>query len=110
MAEIGLMDQGDAIAFMVAAGLVYEIIAAACSSPQTMEINATARADTLMKWVLIGEAQAAVFVLIAAALDKKRWPALLGGAMAGLIMWGCYAHAKASGLRNGGPTTESYAA
>jgi uncharacterized membrane protein len=109
MADAALMGQSDAITFMVSAGLVYEVIAAACSSPQTMEINASARADTLMKWVLIGEAQAAIFVLIAACIDKKRWPALLGGAMAGLIMWACYAHAKASGLKNGGPGTEQYA-
>lgn len=108
MADVGLMGQSDAITFMVAAGLVYEIIAAACSSPQTMEINAAARADTLVKWVLIGEAQAALFVIIAALMDKKRWPALLGGFMAGMIMWVCYAHAKSCGLKNGGPTTESY--
>jgi hypothetical protein len=108
MADAGLLGQSDAVTFMVAAGLVYEVIAAACSSPQTMEINAEARADTLMKWVIIGEAQAALYVIIAAIMDEKRWPALLGGGMAGVIMWVCYAHAKASGLRNGGPSTESY--
>lgn len=107
-ADIGILGQSDAITFMVAAGLVYEVIAAACSSPQTMEINAEARADTLTKWVIIGELQAALFVVIASFMDKKRWPSLLGGAMAGLIMWACYAHAKAAGLRNGGPATESY--
>jgi hypothetical protein len=90
---------------MEAAGLVYEIIVAACSSPQTMEINAAARADTLVKWILIGEAQAALFVIIATMMAKERWPALLGGAMAGLIMWACYAHAKSAGLANGGPAT-----
>ena len=47
----------DGIAFLVSAGIVYEIIAAACSSPQTTEINAGTRADTLMKWVHIGLAQ-----------------------------------------------------
>ena len=50
------------IAFLVAAGIVYEIIAAACSSPQTTEINASTRAGTLMKWVHIGLAQSALFV------------------------------------------------
>jgi hypothetical protein len=93
---------------MVAAGLVYEIIAAACSSPQTTEINAGARADTLMKWVLVGMGQAAVFVLIATMLDKDKWPSLLGGGLAGIMMWISYAHAKAAGLKNGGPTTEQY--
>lgn len=110
MSDMSLVGSDNAVTFMVAAGLVYEIIAAACSSPQTTEINASARADTLMKWVLIGLAQAAVFVLIAACLDKDRWPALLGGGMAAGIMWASYAHAKSAGLKNGGPTTESYAA
>lgn len=105
MAAIG---SNDAVTFMVSAGLVYEIIAAACSSPQTTEINAAARSDTLMKWVKIGLAQAAVFVAIAAFLDRKRWPAILGGTLAGGLMWFQYTHARASGLRNGGPTTEQY--
>lgn len=108
MADISLMGSDRAITFMVAAGLVYEIIAAACSSPQTTEINAGARADTLMKWVMIGMAQAAVFVLIASMMSKEKWPALLGGGLAGAIMWTSYAHAKAAGLKNGGPTTETY--
>lgn len=108
MADIASIGSDDAVTFMVSAGLVYEIIAAACSSPQTTEINASARSDTLMKWVHLGLAQAALFVFIAAYLDKKRWPALLGGGLAGVLMWLQYAHAKSAGLRNGGPTTESY--
>jgi hypothetical protein len=103
-----LVGSTDAITFMVAAGLVYEIIAAACSSPQTTEINANVRADTLMKWVMIGMVQAAVFVLIATMMDKKRWPSLLGGGLAGSMMWMSYAHAKSAGLANGGATTEQY--
>lgn len=100
--------KGDnAVTFMVSAGLVYEIIAAACSSPQTTEINADTRADTLMKWVIIGLVQAGVFVLIAASMDDKKWPALLGGGMAAAIMWASYAHAKSAGLKNGGVSTES---
>jgi hypothetical protein len=108
MADMSLVGSSRAITFMVAAGLVYEIIAAACSSPQTTEINAGVRADTLMKWVIIGMAQAAVFVLIATALDKDKWPSLLGGGLAGAMMWTSYAHAKSAGLKNGGPVTESY--
>lgn len=108
MADISAVGSDNAVTFMVAAGLVYEIIAAACSSPQTTEINAAARSDTLMKWVLIGLVQAGVFVLIAVAMDKDRWPALLGGGMAAGIMWASYAHAKSAGLKNGGPPTETY--
>lgn len=100
---------GGGIAFLVAAGIVYEIIAAACSSPQTMEINASARAGTLMKWVNIGVAQAAVFIAIAAYIDKKHAAEIIaGGTMAAVLMYMQYTHAKASGLRNGGPATESY--
>ena len=109
MADAALIGRKDhAIAFMVSAGLVYEIIAAACSSPQTTEINASARSETLMKWVHLGLAQAALFVVIAAWLDKDHWPALLGGGLAGALMYLQYAHARRAGLRNDAPGTETY--
>lgn len=108
MADMAALGRGSwAIEFMVAAGLVFEIIAAACSSPQTTEINASTRADTLMKWVLIGMAMSAVFIAIAAAMSKDKWPPVMGGGLAGGMLWMAYAHAKSSGLKNGGPSTES---
>ncbi|MDA8039911.1 MAG: hypothetical protein M0Z69_12310 [Actinomycetota bacterium] len=98
----------DGIAFLVSAGIVYEIIAAACSSPQTTEINAGLRASTLMKWVHLGIGQAAVFVLVAAAVDERHRRAILGGgALAGALMYGQYRHALVSGLRSGAPGTET---
>jgi len=98
----------DGIAFLVSAGIVYEIIAAACSSPQTTEINASTRADTLMKWVHIGLMQASAFVVIAAYFDERhRVPILAGGVLAGGLMYAQYTHAKRAGLANGGPSTES---
>jgi hypothetical protein len=106
MADMSIVGSSKAITFMVAAGLVYEIIAAACSSPQTTEINAGSRADTLMKWVVIGMAQAAFFVAIAAMLDDDHWPAILGGGLAGAMMWVSYAHAKKAGLASCEPGTE----
>jgi hypothetical protein len=97
------------IAFLVAAGIVYEIIAACCSSPQTMEINAAARADTLMKYVTIGEVQSAFFIGAAVLFDEKHAvPILAGGIAAGLIMHFSYVHAKNAGLSNPGPATENY--
>ena len=54
MADVGATSVGHGVAFLVAAGIAAEIIAKACSSPQTTEINANQRADTLMKWVWIG--------------------------------------------------------
>jgi hypothetical protein len=107
MADIVGMKQDDALAFMVSAGLVYEIIAAACSSPQTTEINAHKRSETLMKWVYIGIAQAAVFVVIAAYLSHKPVPTIAGGALATIIMLGSYKHARTAGLQNGDEGTEN---
>jgi hypothetical protein len=87
---------------------VYEIIAAACSSPQTTEINAATRAGTLMKWVHLGVGQAALFIAIAAVIDRKHRPAIIGGgATAAVLMYAQYAHAKQAGLRNPGPSTET---
>jgi hypothetical protein len=99
---------GGGVAFLVSAGIVYEIIAAACSSPQTTEINAQSRAGTLMKWVHIGIVQAGLFIVVAAWIDSKhRAEILSGGALAAALMYGQYVHAKSSGLRNGGPATET---
>ncbi len=95
------------IAFIVSAGIVYEIVAAACSSPQTAEINADKRADTLMKWVHLGMAQSLLFIVIAAVVDRKHaLPIMAGGIMAGGIMYASYGHAKKAGLASCEPGTE----
>ena len=96
------------IAFLVSAGIVYEIIAAACSSPQTTEINVAKREETLMKWVNLGILQAAVFVIAAAIFDKGHRGAILsGGIIAGALMYWQYDHARRSGLAKAGlPGTE----
>lgn len=100
----------DGVAFMVGAGLVYEIIAACCSSPQTAEINADTRAATLMKWVNIGVIQSVIFVGLAAAIDPAHAkPIVAGGGLAGIIMYGCYMHGKAAGLESAAPGTEGQA-
>lgn len=110
MADVATaMKSEGGVAFLVSAGIVYEIIAAACSSPQTAEINAHSRAETLMKWVHLGIVQAAVFVAAAAWLDKRhRVQILAGGGVAMALMYGQYVHARAAGLASGAPGTESY--
>ena len=95
------------VAFLVSAGIVFEIIAFACSSPQTAEINIKTRGDTLMKWVHLGEALGAAFVLIAAAIDSRHRGAILAGGVVAIISSEAfYRHAKESGLSNPGPATE----
>lgn len=98
------------IAFLLAVDIVYTVVAAACSSPQTTEINAGARSATLMKWVGIGLLQAIVIVGIAAAIDPpNRRAAYLGGGIGGAVaMWLQYAHANKSGLASSAPGTEDY--
>lgn len=100
--------ESDGIAFLVSAGLVYEAIAKACSSPQTTEINADKRAPTLMKWVNIGTLEGLLLVGIAAYLDREHpVPFLLGGGLAAGITYAEYVYAKKAGLANGGASTES---
>jgi hypothetical protein len=98
-----------ALVVAVYAALVYDIVAATNSSPQTTEINAAARADTLMKWVKLGLLQAGLFVAIGAVLDERTWPPILGGGLAGVLLWFQYEHAKNSGLESAEPGTETYA-
>jgi hypothetical protein len=94
---------------LIAAGLTYEAIAKACSSPQTAELNADKRAPTLMKWVNIGTIEALVLVAIAAVIDPKhRLEILAGGGIAATVTYIEYLHAKSSGQKNPGPPTESW--
>jgi len=110
MADVATaMKSEGGVAFLVSAGIVYEIIAAACSSPQTAEINAHKRADTLMKWVHLGIVQSALFVAAAAWLDKRhRAQILAGGGVAMALMYGQYVHARSAGLASDAPGTEQY--
>lgn len=110
MADFKAGIDGDAaLAFMVSGGLVYEIIAAACSSPQTTEINADTRSETLMKWVWLGLAQAGLFVGVAAYISDSPEAVIAGGLLGGGLMLAQYQHAQKAGLasaRNGAKGTE----
>ena len=111
MAE-GLGNGNAALTMAVFAALTYDIISATNSSPQTTEINAAKRAPTLMKWVNIGLAQAALFGLLGVWLElragRSGFPPLIGTALAMSLLYGQYAHAKNSGLANPGPGSETY--
>lgn len=90
----------DAIAFGVAADLVYNIFSATNSSPQTTELFAADREDTLWKYVRLGGAQSVILVGIMYWRGKRNiWP-VLGGGLAGAFMWGMYAHARRAGTRD----------
>lgn len=98
---------GSGVAFLVSWGIVAEIIAKACSSPQTAEINIGRRESTLMKWVYIGEAEAVLVVAIAAIIDRRHRVAILaGGGISLAVTHGQYVHARQAGLAAGGAGTE----
>jgi hypothetical protein len=104
---VARIDSDKGATFLISAGIVYEIIAAACSSPQTTEINADTRSDTLMKWVYIGLAQSAGFIAAACLIEpSSKREILAGGGSAAIVMYVSYAHARRCGLRSGKRGTE----
>ena len=95
------------IAFLVGATLMADMIAKACSSPQTVETNAGRRADTAMKWATIGLVEGMVFVVVAAFLEPKNAAAFIaGGVLEAGVTYYEYQHAKESGLASDEPGTE----
>jgi hypothetical protein len=106
------MVRGDTDAGIIGiyAAVVYDVISATNSSPQTTEINAGKRAPTLMKWVKLGLLQAALFVAIGVLAEPpgKKWRPLVGGGTAMILLWVQYVHAKNAGLENAGQGTEDY--
>jgi hypothetical protein len=100
-----------ALIVAVYAALTYDIISATNSSPQTTEINASVRAETLMKWVKLGLLQAAFFGIVGTILEAQRsngvpWAPAVGSGLAGALLWLQYEHAKQSGMENPGQKTE----
>lgn len=100
----------DAAVIGISAAVMYDVISATNSSPQTTEINARARADTLMKWVKLGVAQGALFVFIMMVAEPpgKKWRPFVGGGLAGVLLWCQYIHARNAGLQSSAPPTEQY--
>lgn len=110
MANQGLGNGNAALTMAVFAALVYDIISATNSSPQTTEINAGTRASTLMKWVHLGLAQAGLFIVAGIWLEMRAgrsgFPPLLGGGLAAVLLYGQYLHARSAGLSSSAPGTE----
>lgn len=104
--------ESDAAVIGISAAVTYDVISATNSSPQTTELNAAARAPTLMKWVHMGLAQAALFIVLMTLAEPKglKWRPATGGGIAGVLLYAQYVHARNSGLSNGGTPTETYAA
>jgi hypothetical protein len=87
--------------FGIYAALIFDIFSSLTSSPQTTELFAEDRADTLWHWVRIGVGVSLVFIGFGAWLAHKegkdyRAP-ILGGMIALGLMWYLYSHALKKG-------------
>lgn len=71
------------------------------SSPQTTELFAKDREDTLMHWVLIGDAAALAGGLAGSFFTENAWPVVAAIAVAG-GMHIAYKHAVVRGKQTGG--------
>ena len=101
---------GPMLVTAVTAELVYQLVGANMSSPQTAELNAEARAPTIGKWVRLTNLEAAGWIVLLMILARKLWMyVLLGGLIAAVGMWLKYRYAIRSGLGSGAPPTENYA-
>lgn len=100
---------GRGIAFLLGAATVAEFIAKDVSSPQTVHINASKRAPTLMKWVHVGQVEALAFLIIASVIDPMLAGSFLaGGALEMIVTEAEYVYAKRTGLQDPGAPTEQY--
>lgn len=82
--------------FGIYADLAYNTYSATNSSPQTTELFAGEREETLWKYVIIGHAQALGIGVFGSVLAKNLWP-LAGCVAVGVIMHCMYRHAVRAG-------------
>ena len=97
-----------AILFGVYATLALDTFSTLNSSPQTTELFAGDREDSLMHWVLIGDAVAIAGGAAGSILDNSMWP-LIGGVSIALMMHVFYRHAVRRGIGQAPPSNaDSY--
>ena len=85
-----------ALAFGVYADLAFNLFSAMNSSPQTTELFAEDRADTLWKYVKIADGAAIAFGLLGSLLQGDWWP-MAGALVVVAVMHLMYRHALAAG-------------
>lgn len=98
---------GAAMLFGVYIDASYNVVSANLSSPQTTELFAQDRADTLWKHVIRADAQLAGITLLGMWIAQAEqpgawvWP-LIGAAVSGVIMHASYAVALSQGQQSAG--------
>lgn len=92
--------------FGIYADLAYTLYGATNSSPQTTELFAADRAQTLSKYVYLGHAQALAFGLFGSIVGKNWWPLIATLAVGG-SMQVMYTHALKAGQGQAPPAAAS---
>lgn len=85
------------VAFLAACDVAYNSYSANCSAPQTTELFAEDRNDTLMHWVYIADATALGLGLAGSIIGGTPWP-IIGAALVVGLMHFNYVHAVKRGL------------
>jgi hypothetical protein len=98
---------GAALLFGVWAAVALDVYSTLNSSPQTTELFAKDRQDSLMHWVWIGDAVAVIAGLIWSLLSKSPWP-LVGTASVAAGMHYAYTHAVQRGINQPAPDAGGY--
>lgn len=86
--------------FGIYADLAYNAYGATNSSPQTTELFAADRGDTLWKYVRFGGLQVLAIGMFGTVVARSWWP-LLGALAVGAVMTGLYRYALRSGNGEG---------
>lgn len=94
---------GAAILIGVWATFALDVFSTLNSSPQTTELFAGERADSLMHWVAIGSVTAVAGGAVASVISGRAWPLVATVAVAA-GMYGMYRHALARGQSQQAPT------
>lgn len=90
---------GAAALFGIYADLAMNIASATNSSPQTTELFAQDRAETLWKWVKVGGVTAVGFGLVGTVLTRSLWPMVGVVAVIG-VMFAMYKNALSAGQKS----------
>src|SRR5258707_13847709 len=91
-----------AILIGVYATFALDVFSTLNSSPQTTELFASDREDSLMHWVVIGSGVAVAGGAYGSLMSHSLWPFMAAGLVA-LGMYFCYAHAVKRGLDQEAP-------
>ncbi len=92
-----LPEAAAALAFGVYADLAFNLFSAMNSSPQTTELFADDRAESLWKYVKIADVAALGFGLIGVVLAHGSWWPMVGALTVVVLMHAMYAHALKAG-------------